>query len=450
MTIKKMLKRQNSLVTGYRMRERQVIKVKSLIGYIGKLGISIIVGMLLLIVVYTLPVQNMKANVGRSSDIFNIEGTYPQLSYGYKYTQLDNYTDSIMLGAAIYDGTEGIVNQAVNNYHIDSEQLPSVLALTNYANEVSSYEYYTLSYGRYWHGYLIPLKLLLLFFDYSDIRILNFFLQNILLFIVLRLFNRNHLEQYVPAFLITVFLINPMTAAVSLQFSAVYYIILLSNICLLCLAVKGKAEEAAVNQLFFITGILTSYFDLLTYPFATCGILAVLYLVLNRESMVVASVKLLFQKILLWTAGYGGMWSGKWLVGSILIRDNLFQNALSQALVRTSQNVGGGANARLLAVVQNISVFLKWPFLIMFLLGAGFFVFWFRKLNFRILWKNKAVTIFLIAVAMLPVGWIFVMANHSYLHYWFTYKEFAVSCFALLSLATYLKSLVCGGHSFSN
>lgn len=319
-----------------------VIEVKSLIGYIGKLGISIIVGMLLLIMVYALPVQNMKANVGRSSDIFNVEGTYHQLSYGYKYMQLDNYTDSIMLGAAIYDGAEGIVNQAVNVYHIDSEQLSSVLALTNYANEVSDYEYDKFSYGRYWHGYLVPLKLLLLFFDYSDIRILNFFLQNFLLFIVLRLFSRNHLEQYVPAFLITVFLINPMTAAVSLQFSAVYYIILFSNICLLRLAEKGKAEEAAVNQLFFITGILTGYFDLLTYPFAACGILTVLYLILNRESMVVSGIKPLFQKMLLWAAGYGGMWSGKWLAGSILIRGNLFQNALSQALFHTSQDVEGG------------------------------------------------------------------------------------------------------------
>lgn len=108
--------------------------MKSLIKYIATLVISIIAGMALLIMVYTLPIQNMKANVARSSDIFNYEGTYPQLSSGYKYTQLDNYTDSIMLGATIYDEPGDIVNKAVNNYHVDSEQLPSVLALTNYAN----------------------------------------------------------------------------------------------------------------------------------------------------------------------------------------------------------------------------------------------------------------------------------------------------------------------------
>ena len=38
------------------------------------------------------------------------------------------------------------------------------------------------------------------------------------------------MEQYAPAFLVTIFLINPLTAALSLQFSSVYYIILFSAI----------------------------------------------------------------------------------------------------------------------------------------------------------------------------------------------------------------------------
>ena len=145
------------------------MKIPSIIKYIGSLGAAIIVGMLLLIAVYALPVGNMKANVARSSEIFNYEGIYPQLVNGYKYMQLDNYTDSIMLGAAIYDGAEGTVDKAVNNYHPDCAQLSPELALTNYANEVSVYEYFEVPYGRYWHGYLVPLKLLLLFFDLADI-----------------------------------------------------------------------------------------------------------------------------------------------------------------------------------------------------------------------------------------------------------------------------------------
>lgn len=422
------------------------MKIPSIIKYIGSLGAAIIVGMLLLIAVYALPVGNMKANVARSSEIFNYEGIYPQLVNGYKYMQLDNYTDSIMLGAAIYDGAEGTVDKAVNNYHPDCAQLSPELALTNYANEVSVYEYFEVPYGRYWHGYLVPLKLLLLFFDLADIRILNFFLQNILLFLVIKLFGRARMEQYVPAFCITVFVINPMTAAVSLQFSDVYYMILLSTLCLLWLTWKGKASENRINYLFFITGILTAYLDFLTYPLASCGILIVLYLILNRENLKIGRIGMILQKMLLWGFGYGGMWSGKWLAGSILMKRNMFADALNQALIRTSS---GGPDetefSRLDALIRNINVFLKWPFLLVFLFMAGYFLFQFRKLKVHMLRQNAALILFLAVTALLPVAWTFVMADHSYVHYWFTYKEFGISCFALLSLAVYLKDLARGG-----
>lgn len=353
------------------------IKKYSFVKYAAALCISIMIGMLALIAVYMLPVKNMRANVARSSEIFNYEGIYPQLVNGYKYMQLDNFTDSIILGAAIYDGAEGTINKVVYNYHPDSQQLSPELALTNYANEVSAYEYFGISYERYWHGYLVPVKLLLLFFDYGDIRILNFFMQNILLFAVLKLFHRVSLEQYIPAFLTAVFVINPLTAAVSLQFSAVYYIMLLSTICLLWLVRKGKAEEKKINFLFFLTGILTAYMDFFTYPLVSCGILIVLYLIINRDRIGMTGVKALFQKMLLWGFGYGGMWSGKWLVGSVLMKRNMFVDALNQAIFRASPgSLQGEAYGRFDAVMKNISVFFKWPFFLLFLSGGGICRIW--------------------------------------------------------------------------
>ena len=342
--------------------------------YIAVLGISVVIGMLMLVTVYSLPVAEMKANVARSSEIFNYERIYPQIVNGYQYMRLDNYTDSIMLGAAIYDGAESTVNKAVNNYHIDSTQIAPDLAMTNYANEVTAYDYFTVSYGRYWHGYLVPLKLLLLFFDYGDIRILNFFLQNFLLFMIIRKLYRVHMEQYAPAFLIMIFVLNPLTAALSLQFSSVYYIVLFSTIWFLYLVENGKVKESEMNHLVFAMGILTAYFDFLTYPLVPFGILIVLYLVINGENIRFASVRQLLQKMFLWLVGYGGMWSGKWLAGSILTKQNLFANALNQVFLRTSAGFydGDEGYSRLDALWRNIGVLLKWPFLIAFFGGGRF------------------------------------------------------------------------------
>ncbi|MFA5639888.1 MAG: hypothetical protein WC946_05300, partial [Bacteroidales bacterium] len=48
--------------------------------------------------------------------------------------------------------------------------------------------------------------------------------------------------------------------------------------------------------------------------------------------------------------------------------------------------------------------------------------------------------VFFMLIAILPYVWFFVVANHSYLHYWFTYRTqaFSISCIflALLSMVS--------------
>ncbi len=75
--------------------------------------------------------------------------------------------------------------------------------------------------------------------------------------------------------------------------------------------------------------------------------------------------------------------------------------------------------------------------------GGAFLVCLFRKLTLHIMRQNAAIIFFLAAMAFLPIGWILITAGHAYGHYWFTYKEFAISSFALLSLGIYLKNLTC-------
>ena len=409
--------------------------------YFAALGSSIIIGMLMLVAVYALPVTRMKVNVVRSGEIFLNEGINPQIVHGYEYMQLDTYTDDLMLEAAIYGGVESTVNKAVNNYHVDATQSPHI-DLFNYANEATTYDYLTVPYGRYWHGYLVPLKLLLLFLDYGDIRILNFFLQNFLLFMIIRKLYRVHMEKYIPAFLIMIFVLNPLTAALSLQFSAVYYITLLSMIWFLHLVEIGKAKESEMNRLFFVIGIMTAYFDFLTYPFVPFGVLIVLYLVINGENIEFAGIKPLLQKGVLWGAGYGGMWSGKWIAGSILTKQNLLANALNQVFLRTSTGFYDGEEGytRLDALWKNIGVLLKWPFLLAFF-GGVFLACLLRKSTVYIMRQNAPVICFLTVVAFLPIIWILITAGHAYGHHWFTYKEFGVSVFALFSLGIYLGNL---------
>ena len=115
--------------------------------------------------------------MARSSAVFDYEGVYPQLVQGYKSSQLDNCTDAIMLGIAAYSeepagGIKKAAALAMDARRVEFRGDDPVRSLNDYVNEVEGKEEQkqVVGYTRYWHGYLIPLKLLLLFFDYGDIR----------------------------------------------------------------------------------------------------------------------------------------------------------------------------------------------------------------------------------------------------------------------------------------
>lgn len=420
------------------------IRMTECISLPGKLAVCILLGTLLLLGVYSLPTERMRENVARSSSIFDYEGTYPQMVNGYKYMQLDNYTDSIMLGAAIYDSPASIVDKAMNNYHMDSDALPSILAMTNYANKVENFNYYTVAYGRYWHGYLVFLKPLLLLFDYADIRIFNFFLQWLLLFINISLFYKNGIEKYLPAFAAAILVLNPLTTALSLQFSSIYYIVQLSSMFMLqYFHKKQSVETKVIGNLFFLSGVMSSYFDFLTYPLTSFGILITLCFILNSIRERKRELHLFCRYLTLWGFGYFGMWMGKWFVGGILLNKNLFADAFKQALFRASSNSTGiGDYTRISVLFDNIKVLMKWPFVVMASVIIIYLLLEMRhmKSGIKNIYRNSASTIAgYSATATLPILWFLLLANHSKEHYWFTYRELSISVFAALSLFIYIK-----------
>lgn len=115
--------------------------------------------------------------------------------------------------------------------------------------------------------------------DYADLRMLNMMLQFLLLLTVIKYFLQKNLTGYLFPFAMSLIVLNPVSTAMSLQFSSIYYIVLLSMLIIL------KKHEYFYQKnlypyLFFGLGIITVYFDFLTYPLAalcTPLILATVY-----------------------------------------------------------------------------------------------------------------------------------------------------------------------------
>ena len=394
------------------------------------LVLGIFLATLSLTLVYTLPTERMERNARSSISVFYTESVYPQQAQGYKSTQLDNETDAIMVLQAIYDGgTSSPLENAMRVSKIDfKDTRATCVDLIEYLWENKIPDNVT-EYARYWHGYMLYLKPLLLLMDYADIRMLNMMIQAILLaFLVKELLDKGLKHILIP-FIMSLILINPAATAMSLQFSSIYYLVLISMILIL------KNHEKWISKkrypyVFFILGMLTVFFDFLTYPMAALCMPLILVLVLENQTHQkhwIETMKGIIIAGICFGIGYIGMWVGKWIISSLILHENVFASAIRQFTVHTGDTIVDGKTiTKLGAIFRNIRVFLRWPYVITF---GSYFIY----SCFKIDWKNAGKQFFNIipvfCVALVPFLWLYFTTSHATWCYWFTYRGFMATVF---------------------
>ena len=77
------------------------------------LAAGIGVGYGLLLLVYLLPTAPMRAHLSASAAVLSGEREYHRVIPGVVSTQLDNYTDSWMMGNAVYDSPRSVWKRAL-------------------------------------------------------------------------------------------------------------------------------------------------------------------------------------------------------------------------------------------------------------------------------------------------------------------------------------------------
>lgn len=387
------------------------------------LCLCVLLGGGLLILVYRFPTEEMKNNVQRSTQLYDYEGVYPQLITGYKMSQLDNCTDATMLLNAIYPS--GDMCDAMIVPRTEYYDRNPVDSLTDYASDVEG-ETYSVGYPRYWHGYLVIIKPLLLFFDVGDIRVFSLFILFGLLLAIILLMQKER-KCYLLPFATAVLLLDPLVFPVSFQFSAVGYITLFLTL----LVLRKKAwSEAGRLFMFFGCGIATAYFDFLTFPLV--GLYFPMIFMLMREASWRRSVKLVILGSLSWIVGYGGMWAGKWLLGSVITGQNIFADALYRAGEYSNMQYDEGTVSHMQVIFKNVQVLLRYPILFLAIAVLAWYIWRFvRSRETLKVSYIEALPFLLIAAA--PVCWYVALGTHSYIHYWFTYRNLCVSVFAVLT-----------------
>lgn len=378
-----------------------------------------------------IPGDKIKNNIITSINTIEKDNQKP-IFFNVPIFKLDCFTDALMLNIACNVNPNTPVKSAMENtYYINDKYI--IPATKNILN--GNYkDVYPINYTRYWHGYQLFLRPLLVITDYSHIRIINFICLSLIFIYLCILILKNHGGRLFTVFLISAILFNLWIVPLSMQYSTVFYISLsASAILLLCLEKYGN-EYKHVTLFFLITGGITSYFDLLTTPLLTLGLPLIFYTSASGNN-----IKEKYHKIFscpaMWLLGYSVIWISKWIIAHFIIGYDI-DDAISSVIARTSTEYKNFDMS-----FYGIFKFLaNYPILLAAAVSSAvIFIF----LNIFLYHKKKKEFIensYLLLIAAMPFIWCITLRNHSVIHYWFVWRIFLISMISYLLFITELYS----------
>ena len=427
-----------------------MIKVKKIIiNYIVILFILIASYMLLGLLTSLIPPNLIKENVIKSSELLQKDKDKKFYELGYKNEIIFPFTDALMINTAYsIDNSEPMksfllarknyipgqtkTQKIDTQYDLSGEEKyifsDKCISLTNELyglmhgdNITTSYEY-----ARYWHGYLPLLRIELILFDLSVIRVVQIALMiGLVATLAFLLYKKIDLLTSV-FFIIGLLYISIFVVANSINESWIFILSIIASIILL--TKKDKIKN--IYMFFFIVGSVTNYIDLFTVPLISFGFTATIYfLLLQKEEKNMTAkdyIVDIFKIGINWVLGYALTWVFKWIIVEIGLKRDLIGQALEQARFRTeSMKTGNPLSVIVINAIylSNIGLYL------LIILGTGYTLEeLIRKRKENIDFKeNLKNSIPYILIFSSPIVWYLVIKQHSETHHFLTYRLLSIS-----------------------
>ncbi len=397
-------------------------------------------GLLALLLVYSFPREKMKENVLENADFYSDSHT---LVDGYRSTRLSIFTDNIMFTEAICPSVENILSDVllVPRRHV----LDGGVTATYTCEDETLIEYE--QYPRYWHGYLVILKPLLILFNISDLYMICFFVQSILLILILIGLAKRNQAPIAICFGIGMLALNPIVTGLNFQNASIYFTILLS---ILFLLYSGKFEEDYLIKkqclvFFQVVGMSVAYFDFLTYPIAALGVPLLFLLYFSDTKDIKKRIVYVILHSVMFFVGYFGMYFCKWGLATFFTDVNVFKDAYNEIMIMLNAGEVEGAEITIAAgIARNLSHYLQPAYLLLIIGGIMFSVIVSMKFKPTSVWVCRNISA--IIVGLYPFCHMFASA-HSYFHHYFVHREFVVTLLAVLFIILDIKK--CDGVSYS-
>ena len=394
---------------------RKIIKNIFIIFIVGYL-----VAFFLIYLTFLLPSNRVWENIDNSNIVNrDFDSFFVNDSYSF---YIDYYSDMHIIGELYYrNNNYSTLKKSMFVYGPSTKPIEQTKEyIENKDNEIF------IPYYRYWHGNLFIFKILLSLFNYDTIIIISFILQIMIIGLIIKYMIRKNLRKYIFAFITSLLLINPFIMSFSLQYYPCYFIMLISVLFVL------KHENYLLNgrlfYYFFIIGMMTNYFDFLSFPLLTLGIPLIFVYILNIN----IGFKNICICILLWGLGYFGLWFMKWLTISLIYNFNAFYDVFDTIVLRTSAY---NCN-RFIYFIYPFVVYGE-PFLLLLLICLViYYIYTFYKEKTIIGLSDYKNNYLLFIIMLIPIIWFLVLFNHSYVHLFLSHRIvmiifFGFQCFLI-------------------
>lgn len=389
-----------------------------------------------------LPAQPVLEHVYDSAQTIQQEGLYPEY-FGFKLFQMDNYTDTIMLFEAAAMGEQDPLTamMTATAYNVDNfETMAGDLAV--YCERTiplatgaqKAVQLVPFSYARYWHGYLIWLRPLLLVTDITGVRVVQYLVLAALFAAVAVLLRRRCGLWAAVWFAVSQLLVTAFWAPHQVQFFTCFAVAYAG--CVWVLAKPRRSDDVCLALL--VLGVVTSFCDLLVTPILTLGLPLVCWLLAPQQRLRAGTRQcgIVVGGSLTWGVGYLLCWASKWVLAGLVTGQNVIADALHQVGVRTAADSWHGMELTWSNILHFVYATLAgkhlfWPLVLAVVLLLALFA---ASIRDR---QQLARALPLGLCALMTPAWFIVLRTHSIQHGWFTWRALGLTVFAGLAFLYY-------------
>ena len=391
-----------------------------------------------------IPHSAIEENIKESVEFYKRRAGIYRVKNKKLYSYIHYYADTRLLNIIYHIDSEDAVKSTLwANYY---ETIPMDIN-NDFIDAVEESKEANTQYLRYWHGSMLILRPLFIVFNIEQIYLINEIALSILaLVLLIMLFKKS--KKVAIVFLLALILVSSWYVAYCIEYSTTFYVMLIASMIAIKIDSKNKDLADKANSklfnLFLITGIITCFVDFLTTEMLTLFVPLILVLAIRkeekREDTLKNTFKFVIKSCILWFVGYAGMWLAKWTLSSLILNINALDYVKDNAMLRINglqglsnhkelygNVIGKNIDTIPLMNIINIKIYM-WEVKAMIaivLIAVLMFIDW-KNL------KKKKFSLIMIFIGIMPYLRYLILANHSYRHAMFTFRDQIITIMAIL------------------